>query len=134
MDEKDRHDAGMTKRRATLGDAYVDRSIANATDLNREFQELITRYAWGEIWTRPGLDERTRCLIVIATTMATGRWEEFDLHLRAALSHGMALGDVKEVLMQQAIYAGVPASNTAFHRAAAIIGELEAQGVEINRG
>jgi len=134
VDEKDRLAAGMKKRRATLGDAHVDRSMKNATDFNREFQELITRYAWGEIWTRPGLDDRTRRLIVIATTMALARWEEFDLHLRAALSHGVALSDVKELFMQQAIYAGVPAANTAFHRAATIIGELEGQGVSINRG
>jgi 3-oxoadipate enol-lactonase/4-carboxymuconolactone decarboxylase len=106
--------AGMKVRRQVLGDAHVDRSMAAATDFTRDFQELITRYAWGAVWTRPGLDHRTRRLLVLAMTAALGRWEEFRLHLRAALAHGLESVDVKETLLQVAVYAGVPAANTAF--------------------
>ena len=98
-----------------LGDAHVDRSIAAATDFNRDFQMMITRYAWGTVWTRPGLDRRTRRLVVLTTTAALGRWEEFRLHLRAGLAHGLEECDLKEVLLQAAIYAGVPVANTGFH-------------------
>ncbi len=111
-------DAGMEIRRAVLGDAHVDRATATATDLTRDFQDLITRYAWGTIWTRPALDLRTRRLLVLATTAAMGRWEEFRLHVRTGLAAELELADLKEVLMQVAIYAGVPAANTAFHIAA----------------
>jgi 3-oxoadipate enol-lactonase/4-carboxymuconolactone decarboxylase len=106
--------AGFAVRRSVLGDAYVDRAIAKTTELTREFQELITRYAWGTIWTRPGLDPRVRRLMVLATTAALGRWEEFRLHLRTGLSGELELVDVKEVLLQTAFYAGVPAANTGF--------------------
>jgi 3-oxoadipate enol-lactonase/4-carboxymuconolactone decarboxylase len=106
---------GFAMRRAILGDAHVDRSIANATDLTRDFQTLITRYAWGTVWTRPGLDPQIRRLLVLAMTASLGRWEEFRLHLRAGLSGGLELTDLEEVLLQVAIYAGVPAANTAFH-------------------
>lgn len=114
---------GLKIRRAVLGDEHVDRSIASTNDLNRDFQELITRYAWGTIWTRPGLDIRTRRLLILATTAALGRWEEFRLHLRAGLKAGMEVSDLKEVLLQSAIYAGVPAANTAFQIAREEIGE-----------
>jgi 3-oxoadipate enol-lactonase/4-carboxymuconolactone decarboxylase len=107
-------DAGMKVRRQVLGDAYVQRSLDAATDFTRDFQELITRYAWGTIWTRPGLDHRTRRLLVLAMTAALGRWEEFRLHLRAGLAHDLEVCDIKETLLQSAIYAGVPAANTAF--------------------
>jgi len=107
-------DAGFRVRRQVLGEAHVDRSIAAANDFNRDFQMLITRYAWGTVWTRPGLDHRTRRLLVLAMMPALGRWEEFRLHLRAALAHGMESCDIKEVLLQVAIYAGVPAANTGF--------------------
>jgi 3-oxoadipate enol-lactonase/4-carboxymuconolactone decarboxylase len=107
--------AGVAVRRAVLGNDYVDRAIAGTNDFNREFQELITRYAWGTIWTRPVLDHRTRRLLLLATTAALGRWEEFTLHVRAGLAHGMEPCDLKEVLLQIAIYAGAPAANTAFH-------------------
>jgi 3-oxoadipate enol-lactonase/4-carboxymuconolactone decarboxylase len=110
----DRMAAGFAMRRSILGDAHVDRSIANATDLTRDFQDLITRYAWGTIWTRPGLDPRVRRLLVLAITASLGRWEEFRLHLRAGLAGGLELTDLEEVLLQVAIYAGVPAANTAF--------------------
>jgi 3-oxoadipate enol-lactonase/4-carboxymuconolactone decarboxylase len=111
---KDPLPAGLETRRAVLGDAHVDKSIANTTEFNRDFHELITRYAWGTIWTRPGLSRRTRRLLVLAITAAMGRWEEFTLHLRAGLAHELEPCDVKEVLLQTAIYAGVPAANTGF--------------------
>lgn len=118
-------EAGMTVRRQVLGDEHVQRSMAAATDFTRDFQELITRYAWGAVWTRPGLDHRTRRLLVLAMTAALGRWEEFRLHLRAALAHGLELTDVKETLLQVAVYAGVPAANTAFQIAKEEIDRLE---------
>lgn len=111
---RDPLEKGFAIRRAVLGNEHVDRAIANTNDLNREFQDLITRYAWGTIWTRPGLDIRTRRLLVLAITAALGRHEEFRLHLKAGLKAGLELSDVKEVLLQTAIYAGVPAANTAF--------------------
>jgi 3-oxoadipate enol-lactonase / 4-carboxymuconolactone decarboxylase len=110
----DRLAAGFAMRRSILGDAHVDRSIANATDLTRDFQDLITRYAWGTVWTRPGLDPKVRRLLVLAMTASLGRWEEFRLHLRAGLAGGLELADLQEVLLQVAIYAGVPAANTGF--------------------
>lgn len=115
MDEKERYEAGMKVRRKVLGDAHVDKSLSKINDLNREFQDLITRYAWGEIWTRPGFDHRTRRLLVLAITASMGRWEEFRLHIRAALDAEMPIEDLKELLLQVAIYAGVPAANTGFH-------------------
>jgi 3-oxoadipate enol-lactonase/4-carboxymuconolactone decarboxylase len=106
--------AGFAIRRAVLGDAHVDQAIAATTELSREFQEWITRYAWGTIWSRPELDWQTRRLLVLAITAALGRWEEFTLHLRAGLTNELELCDLKEVLLQTAIYAGVPAANTGF--------------------
>jgi 4-carboxymuconolactone decarboxylase len=117
MDDADRYDLGLRTRRSVLGDGYVDRALARRNDFNGEFQDLITRYAWGEIWTRPGLDQRTRRLLVLAMMVALGRHEEFKLHLRAAIEHGVAKDEIKEVLLQAAIYCGVPAANTAFHLA-----------------
>jgi 3-oxoadipate enol-lactonase/4-carboxymuconolactone decarboxylase len=111
----DRLEAGFTVRRAVLGNAHVDRSIANANGFTREFQDLITRYAWGAIWTRPGLDPRVRRLLVIATTASLGCWEEFRLHVRTGLAAELEPADLKEVLLQVAIYAGVPSANTGFH-------------------
>jgi 3-oxoadipate enol-lactonase/4-carboxymuconolactone decarboxylase len=106
---------GMAVRRAMLGDAHVDRATAAATDFTREFQDLITRYAWGEIWTRPGIDRATRRLLVLAMMASLGRWEEFRLHVRTGLAGELDVADLKEVLLQVAVYAGVPAANTAFH-------------------
>src|SRR3546814_20805323 len=111
-----------------------DRAVANTTPLNREFQDLLTRYGWGEIWTRPGFDYRTRRILVLGTMMAIGRWEEFSMHLRAALIDGMSLDDIKEILLQQAIYCGLPVTNTAYHHLDAVIAELTEKGVKINRG
>jgi 4-carboxymuconolactone decarboxylase len=101
-------------RRQILGSAHVDKAIAATTDFTREFQDLITRYAWGTIWTRPQLNPRTRRLVVLVITASLGRWEEFTLHLRAGLAHELEMPDLKEVLLQTAIYAGVPAANAAF--------------------
>ena len=106
---------GMRIRRAVLGDAHVEKAIASTTDFNRAFQDLITKYAWGTIWARPGLDHRTRRLLVLAMTAALGRWEEFRLHVRSGLEHELELCDLEEVLLQVAIYAGVPAANSGFH-------------------
>jgi 3-oxoadipate enol-lactonase/4-carboxymuconolactone decarboxylase len=115
LDETQRSQAGVAIRRAALGDDHVDRAIAATNDFNREFQDLITRYAWGAIWTRPALDVRTRRLLVLATMAALGRWEEFTMHVRSGLQHELEPCDLKELLLQTAIYAGVPAANTAFH-------------------
>ena len=115
MDEKERRDAGTKVRRQVLGDAHVDRASAQTTPLTAEFQDLITRYAWGEIWTRPGLDQRTRRILVLGTLVALGRFEEFRMHARAALVEGgFSADDLKEIVLQQAIYCGVPAANRAF--------------------
>jgi 4-carboxymuconolactone decarboxylase len=115
MDDRERRDAGMKVRRQVLGDAHVDRAVERTTALTAEFQDLITRYGWGEIWTRPGLDQRTRRILVLGTLVALGRFEEFRRHARAALSEGgFTAEDLKEVVLQQAIYCGVPAANTAF--------------------
>ena len=104
----------MKLRREVLGDAHVDKAIAATTEFTREFQELITRYAWGTIWSRPELDQRTRRLLVLAMTASLGRWEEFALHMRAGLAGELESCDLKEVLLQTAVYAGVPAANTGF--------------------
>lgn len=125
MDERERFERGMAKRRQVLGDAWVDRSLASKTALNEDFLDLITRYAWGEVWTRPHFDERTRRIMVLATTMALGRWEEFRLHVRAALTEGgFTVDDLKEIIHQQAIYVGVPAANTAIKEAAEVLAEI----------
>jgi 3-oxoadipate enol-lactonase len=120
---------GMRNRRSILGDAWVDRSIDKTTSFNAEFQNLITRFAWHEIWGRPGLDARMRRVIVLASTMALARWEEFELHVRAALQddsgNGLTRDELKEVLMQAAIYSGVPAANTGFTLTQHIMRELE---------
>jgi 4-carboxymuconolactone decarboxylase/3-oxoadipate enol-lactonase/4-carboxymuconolactone decarboxylase len=108
-----------------LGDAWVDKSAANKTAFNADFLDLITRYAWGEIWTRPHFDERTRRVLVIGTMMALGQWDEFRMHVRAALHEGgFTPDDIKEILLQQAIYCGVPAANHAFKEAAGVLQEL----------
>ena len=111
---QDDFDRGLQNRRAVLGDAWVDKSVNNATEFNAEFQSLITRYAWHDIWGRPGLDHTTRRLLVLGMTMGLARWEEFELHCKAAIRGGVPLGKIKETLMQGAIYCGVPAANTAF--------------------
>jgi 3-oxoadipate enol-lactonase/4-carboxymuconolactone decarboxylase len=119
--------AGFEVRREVLGEEHVDRSIAATSEFNREFQELITRYAWGTVWTRPGLSRRTRRLLVLSTMAALGRWEEFRLHLRAGLMNELEPCDLKEVLLQVAVYAGVPAANTGFHIAAEMMDDSQAK-------
>ena len=125
MDERERQDKGMTVRRAVLGDAHVDRTQTRKSAFNAEFQELITRYAWGEIWTRPGLPRHTRSLITIAMMVALNRTDEFKLHVRAAFSNGVTKDDIKEVLLQCAIYCGVPAANSAFHMAEDVFAQMD---------
>ena len=118
---------GLKTRRKVLGDAWVDRAFKNQTAFNAEFQELITRYAWNEVWNRRRFTHKTRRLIVIGTMVALGRWEEFRLHVRAALESGdLVPDDIKEVLLQQTIYCGVPAANTGFREAREVIEALEA--------
>lgn len=112
---------GEKVRREVLGDAHVERAAAAATPLTAEFQDLLTRYAWGEIWTRPGLDRRTRSCVTIAMLVALGRHEELALHLRGALNNGLTRDEIKEVLLQTAVYCGVPAANSAFKVAAEVL-------------
>jgi 4-carboxymuconolactone decarboxylase len=113
----------MEIRRQVLGNPHVDRATANTTALTAEFQDLITRYAWGEIWTRPGLDVRTRRVLVLGTLVALGRFDEFRMHARAALNEGgFSENDLKEIVLQQAIYCGVPAANTAFEMLREVVG------------
>jgi 3-oxoadipate enol-lactonase/4-carboxymuconolactone decarboxylase len=113
-DSREAFEAGLDVRRAVLGEDYVARKQASTTDLTHAFQQLLTRYAWGEIWTRPGLDHPTRRLLVLATTAALGRWDEFRLHLHAGLDRDLEWSDVEEILLQTAVYVGVPAANAGF--------------------
>jgi 4-carboxymuconolactone decarboxylase len=125
MDDKQRRDEGTDQRRRVLGDAWVDKSIANRNSFNTDFQDLITRYAWGDIWARPHFDHRTRRVLVIGTMIALGQWDEFRLHVRAALAEGgFTPEDIKEIILQQAIYCGVPAGNHAVKEASVIVQEL----------
>ena len=122
-------DRGAARRRQMLGEAWVERSLGQANSLNAEFQSLVTRHAWHDIWNRPGLDDQTRRLLVLGMTMGQARWEEFELHCRAALRGGVPLAAIKETLMQGAIYCGVPAANTAFKLTAAI---CQAEGMALD--
>ena len=125
MDEQQRAAEGTAKRRKVLGNAWVDKSAAGKNAFNADFLDLISRYAWGEIWTRPHFDDRTRRVLVIGTMLALGQWDEFRMHVRAALTEGgFTPDDIKEILLQQAIYCGVPAANHAVKEAAAIVAEL----------
>lgn len=125
MDDRERYQNGITVRRAVLGDAHVDRSLGKLSDFNREFQDLITRYAWGEIWTRPGLTRHSRSLITLGMMVALNRTDEFRMHIRAAFHNGVTRDEIKEVLLQTAIYCGVPAANSAFHAAEEVLAELD---------
>ncbi len=117
MDDKHRYKQGMEVRREVLGDEWVDRAQASRNDFNSDFQDFITRYAWGEVWSRPGLDRRSRSLLTLAMMIALGRWDEFRLHVRAALNNGLSVEEIKEVILHAAIYAGVPAANSAYAEA-----------------
>jgi 4-carboxymuconolactone decarboxylase len=125
MDDKERYERGMARRRKVLGNAWVDRANAKKTSFNEEFQDFITRAAWGEVWTRPHYDERTRRILVIGTMLALDKWDEFRMHVRAALAEGgFTPDDIKEIILQQAIYCGVPAANHAFKEAAEVLAEV----------
>ena len=132
---KDAYERGMKTRRKVLGDEWVDRAERTKTAFNADFQELITRYAWDEIWNRKGLSHKVRRMLVIAMTVALGRWEEYALHVRAALQSGdLNEDDLKEMLLQSAVYCGVPSANTAFREARAVIAELaQAKGGKKNK-
>jgi 4-carboxymuconolactone decarboxylase len=117
MDERERYEQGMKVRRAVLGDAHVDTSLKNRTEFDEALQDLITRYAWGEIWSRPGLPRQTRSMLTLAMMVALNRPEELRLHLRAAVNNGVTREEIREVLLQTAIYCGVPAANSAFQLA-----------------
>ncbi|MEO5873553.1 MAG: 4-carboxymuconolactone decarboxylase, partial [Streptosporangiaceae bacterium] len=119
----DPHTQGMAVRRAVLGDAHVDRAVAATTAFTADFQDFITRYAWGEIWTRPGLDRRTRSCVTLTALVAHGQHAELALHLRAALTNGLTPEEIKEVLLQTAVYCGVPAANAAFAIAQQVLAE-----------
>ena len=120
------HERGMKVRREVLGDEHVDRAIERTTEFTADFQDLITRYAWGEIWTRPGLDRRTRSAITLTALVALGRFVELAMHVRAARRNGLSEEEIKEVLLQSAIYCGVPAANSAFAVASRVLAEDEA--------
>jgi 4-carboxymuconolactone decarboxylase len=126
-DEREKYEKGMSVRRAVLGDAHVDRSLTKLTDFNRDFQDLITRYAWGEIWTRPGLPRHSRSLITLAMMVALNRTDEFRMHVRAAINNGVTRDEIKEVLLQTAVYCGLPAANAAFHAAEEVFSEIDAK-------
>jgi len=119
----DAHARGMKVRREVLGDEHVDAAVERTSEFTADFQDLITRYAWGEIWTRPGLDRRTRSAITLTALITLGRFEELRMHLRAALRNGLEEDEIKEVLLQSAIYCGVPAANTAFAVAQEVLDE-----------
>jgi 4-carboxymuconolactone decarboxylase len=123
MDEKQRHDHGMETRRAVLGDAHVDATLKNKNEFTDAFQDLITRYAWGEIWSRPGLPKETRSMLTLAMMVALNRPDELRMHLRAARNVGVTRNQIQEVLLQTAIYCGLPAANSAFHIAMEVFAE-----------
>ena len=123
LDDETRRSQGMTVRRAVLGDAHVDRAVAGTTPLTADFQDFITRYAWGDVWSRPGLDRRSRSVAVLTALIALGHHEELAMHLRAAVTNGLTHDEIAEVILQSAIYCGVPAANTAFRIAKDVLGD-----------
>jgi 4-carboxymuconolactone decarboxylase len=125
MDERERFARGIEVRRAVLGDKHVDRSLEKRNSFNEEFQDLVTRHAWGELWTRPGLPRQTRSLITLAMLIALNRPDEFRLHLHGAVNNGVTRDEIKELLLQAAVYCGVPAANSPFHAADELFAELE---------
>jgi 4-carboxymuconolactone decarboxylase len=126
MDERQRFEQGMKMRRAALGDAHVDQAQTKRDDFTEAFQDLITRYAWGEIWTRPGLSKQTRSMITLAMMVALNRPDELRMHLRGALNNGVTREEIQEVFLQSAIYCGVPAANAAFHLAQEFFSQKDA--------
>ena len=123
LTDQERYDQGMVVRRAVLSDEHVDRSIANTSELTADFQDFITRVAWGDVWSRPGLQRRERSIAVLTSLIAHGHHEELAMHLRAALRNGLTVDEIREVILQSAIYSGVPAANTAFRIAAEVFAE-----------
>jgi 4-carboxymuconolactone decarboxylase len=126
MDDRERHAAGMKIRREVLGSAHVDKAEAAKTPFSEPFQDFITRYAWGEIWARPGLPRQTRSLITLAMMVALNRGDEFRMHVRAALNNKVSREEIREMLLQSAIYCGLPAANAAFHIAQEVFAEIDA--------
>lgn len=122
------HSEGMTVRREVLSDAHVDRAEAGKTEFTEEFQDFITRYAWGEIWTRPGLNRRMRSACVLTALIAAGHWEEFEMHVRAAIGNGLTPDEIKEILLQSAIYLSVPSANNAFKHAQKVLADMGVWG------
>ena len=125
MDDSSRREQGMKVRRAVLGDAHVDRTLAKRTEFNGDFQDFITRYAWGEVWSRPGLPRHTRSLVTLALMVALNRGDEFKMHVRAAFNNGVTRDEIKELLLHCALYAGLPAANAAYHLAEEVFAELD---------
>jgi 4-carboxymuconolactone decarboxylase len=121
LSDAERWEQGMTVRRRVLGDEHVDRSIAGTTDLTADYQDFITRVAWGDVWSRPGLDRRSRSVAVLTSLIAHGHHEELAMHLRAALRNGLTVDEIREVILQSAVYSGVPAANTAFRIASEVL-------------
>ena len=126
MDERQRYEQGTAVRRAVLGAAHVDRATARADAFDAEFQDLLTRYAWGEVWSRPGLPRQTRSLLTLAMLVALNRPDEFRMHVRAAVTNGVTREEIKEVLLQAAVYCGLPAANAAFHLAKEELAAIDA--------
>jgi 4-carboxymuconolactone decarboxylase len=125
MDERQRYEQGMKTRRAVLGDAYTDATLKNRNEFTDAFQDFLTRYAWGEIWSRPGLPKETRSMLTLAMMVALNRPDELRLHLRAAMNIGVTHEQIREVLLQSALYCGLPAANSAFHIATEVISEQQ---------
>jgi len=126
LTDAERYDQGMAVRRAVLSDAHVDRANASTTGLTADFQDFLTRVAWGDVWSRPGLDRRARSIAVLSSLIAHGHHEELAMHLRAALRNGLTVAEIREVILQSAVYSGVPAANSAFRVAAAVLAEEDA--------
>lgn len=128
MQDDERYQQGMAVRRGVLGDAHVDRTVQNLTPLNEEFQNFITRYAWGDIWSRPGLDRHTRSMITIAMLIALNREAELKMHLNAAFNNGVTREELKELIMHSALYCGLPAANATLHLAQQVFDQRDAAG------
>ncbi|XQS17463.1 4-carboxymuconolactone decarboxylase [Citrobacter telavivensis] len=128
MRDEERYQQGMAIRRGVLGDAHVDRTVQNLTPLNEEFQNFITRYAWGDIWSRPGLDRHTRSMITIAMLIALNREAELKMHLNAAFNNGVTREELKELIMHSALYCGLPAANATLHLAQQVFDQRDAAG------
>jgi len=128
--DRQRREQGIRIRRAVLSDAHVDRATASATEFSADWQDFITRVAWGDIWSRPGLDRRSRSIAVLSSLIAHGHHEEFEMHLHAARRNGLTLDEIREVIMQSAVYSGVPAANSAFRIADRVLGRAHGEAAD----